>query len=199
MTTIQSPNAIFILETPNFVSWVSSLLTSKINIVWGWLCQILGRDKWKNRAKAGIMFGFPGFLVQFVPEWWEHPITPFWFKIPPSSLKIEPETFERCFWTDFNNSFNFEPLPSLIYGLNLKCYYAPLRAFNWSLASQNFVAKSYLCQKLWRKNLWSGRVKVQKSLKSWEHLHQMELNVKPMFSPNAYQQFKGALTTLFME
>ena len=31
--------------------------------------QILGRDKWKNRAKTGKCSDFEGGFLPFVPEW----------------------------------------------------------------------------------------------------------------------------------
>ena len=52
------------------------------------------------------------------------------------------------------HSLNFEPLPPLISRLNFKFDYATLCVLNWCLVSQNFVVKSYLYQKLWRKNLY---------------------------------------------
>ena len=52
----------------------------------------------------------------------------------------------------FKHSLNFEPLP--ISELYSKFNYATLFVLNWSLFSQNFFVKSYLYQKLSRKNLW---------------------------------------------
>ena len=54
-------------------------------------------------------------------------------------------------------SLNFEPLPPLISEINLKFDCSTLCVLNRSLVSQNFVLKSYLYQKLSRKNLWGSR------------------------------------------
>ena len=31
----------------------------KIKFLWGWACQILEKDHWKNRAKTGKLLNFP--------------------------------------------------------------------------------------------------------------------------------------------
>ena len=46
------------------------LLNLKIKILWGWMCQILGKDRWKMELKLEMLnFG----IFPFVPEWCEHP------------------------------------------------------------------------------------------------------------------------------
>ena len=49
-----------------------SLLIVKIQFLWGWACQILGRDKWKigtKLEKCSISQGFEGEFLLFVLEW----------------------------------------------------------------------------------------------------------------------------------
>ena len=49
-----------------------SLLISKTIFLWGWVCQILGRDKWKNRDKIGncsVSQGFEREFLIYILEW----------------------------------------------------------------------------------------------------------------------------------
>ena len=63
------------------------------------------------------------------------------------------------FSASLKHSFNFEPLPPLISGLNPKFDHASLCVLNRSLVSQNFVLKSYLYQTLSRKTFFGdGRL-----------------------------------------
>ena len=61
-----------------------SLLISKTNLLWRWACQILGRDKWKNRDKTGNA-QFPRALKGDFYHLSLNVTTPsislFWFKI----------------------------------------------------------------------------------------------------------------------
>ena len=47
-------------------------LISKVTFLWGWACQILGKEKWKNRnktKKCSISQAFEGEFLPFVLEW----------------------------------------------------------------------------------------------------------------------------------
>ena len=70
-----------------------------------------------------------------------------------------------CFEQIFNRSLNFESLPPLISGINLKFCYALLLFQNLNLVSQTLVLKLYLCQKLCKKNLWPDPPLNQEGLK----------------------------------
>ena len=72
--------------------------------------------------------------------------------MPSLTLELSQKTKKICFEQIFKHSLNFKPVPPLISGLNSKFDYATF-VLNWSLVSQNFVLKSYLYQKLSRKNL----------------------------------------------
>ena len=72
----------------------------------------------------------------------------------PLTLKLSQKTKQNyVFKQMLKHSLNFERLPPLISGLNPKFDYATLCVLNRRLVSQNFVLKSYLYQKLSRKNL----------------------------------------------
>ena len=77
--------------------------------------------------------------------------------MPSLTLELSQKTPEiYVFGQIFKHSLNFEPLCPLIYWLNCKFDCATLCVLNWSLVSQKFVLKSYLYQKLLRKNLSGG-------------------------------------------
>ena len=77
--------------------------------------------------------------------------------IPSLTLELSQKTPKNyVFKQIFNHSLNFEPSPPLISGLNSKFDYATSCVLNGSLASQNFVLKSFLYQKVSRRNLWGG-------------------------------------------
>ena len=74
---------------------------------------------------------------------------------PLFDSRTEPENSKKyVFEQIFKHFLNFEPLLHLISGLNSKFDYFTLCVLNSSLGSQNFVLKSYIYQKLLRKNLW---------------------------------------------
>ena len=105
------------------------------------------------------MLNFPGLwrgISAFCPWMVRTPtILPFWPQMPSLTLYLSQKTPENyVFEQIFKHFLNFGPLPPLISGLNSKFCYATLCVLNWSLVSQNFVLKSYLYQKLPRKNLW---------------------------------------------
>ena len=152
-----------------------SLLISKRKILWGWACQILGRDKWKIRDKTRKMINFPGLWkeISTICPWMVRttPILPFWPQIPYLISKLSQKTQKTMFLNKFWNIPQFDSLPPPISEINPKFDYATLCALNRSLVSQNFIFKSYLYQKLSRRKLWgvgstllsleSGRVKVR--------------------------------------
>ena len=146
-------------------SWVHNFQLSKHKTLWGnrsvlvkfeniifmgWACQLLERDKWKNRDKTGKMLNFPGLWrgIFTVCPWTLH-----FTILTPNALfdsRIEPENSKKnyVFQHIFKHSLNFEPLPPLIYGLNSKFDYATLCVLIWSLLAkisfQNLISiKSY--------------------------------------------------------
>ena len=116
------------------------------------------------------MLSFPGLCMKIftVCPWMVR--TPSFYHSDPQMLSLTPELSQKnskklCFEQTFKHSLNYESLPPLISGLNSKFDNATVCVLNWGLLSQNFVLKSYLYQKLLRKNLWgsapplrSGRV-----------------------------------------
>ena len=104
--------------------------------------------------KCSISQGFEGEFLLFVLN---RKKIPHFTILTPNAFfdsRIEPENSKNCVFEQiFKHSLNFELLPSVISGLNSKFDYAILCVVNWSFVSQNFVLKSYLCQKLWRKSL----------------------------------------------
>ena len=108
------------------------------------------------------MLNFPGLWrgIFTVCPWMvrKPPILPFWPKMPSLTLELSQKTPKNYgFEQFFKHSLNFEPLPPLISELNSKFDHAILCVLNWSLVSQNFVLKSYLYQKLWRKTFGGSR------------------------------------------
>ena len=50
----------------NFMTLHTPVLVNFENKIFpGWACQILGKDKWKNRAETGKMLKFLGLLGRF--------------------------------------------------------------------------------------------------------------------------------------
>ena len=126
MTTIQPPSAFLpflvkmsskITQNPKLCEVIDlSLLSLKIWFLWGWACQILGRDKWKNRDKTRKMLNFPGLWrgTFTVCPWVVRttPILPFWPQIRPLTLELSQTTPKSyVFEQIFKHSLNFEPLP----------------------------------------------------------------------------------------
>ena len=120
-------------------------------------CQILGKDKWKNKDKTGKNAQFPRALEgNFHHLSLNGANTAHSTILTPNTLsdfKIEPENKKKlCFFKQILKHYlNFEPLPLPISGLNLKFDYDTLYVPNRSLLSQNLVFKSYLYQTLSRK------------------------------------------------
>ena len=133
------------------------LLIWTTKFLWEWACPILGRDKWKIGTKLENA-QFPRALKgNFYYLFLNGKSMPHSTILTPNTLsdfKIEPKTKKNyVFEKILKHSFNFEPLPPPISGINPKFDYATLCVLHRSLASHNFVFKSYF-YKSYRGNLW---------------------------------------------